>query len=151
MTRNQTELTYLRAGVQSASSVQLVIILYDLLIGALMSAIGAIDKNDIEERSRELKRAFLVLEQMECSLDMESGGDAAKNLARFYAALRSNILNAHAQESRSGLEKQIQLLFQVRSAWATVDRQSAANNPSALSSSQGSALEQPQLAANWTA
>ena len=151
MTRNQTELTYLRAGIQSASSVQLVIILYDLLIGALMGAITAIGKNDVEERSREVKRAFLVLEQMESSLDMESGGEAAQNLARFYAALRSNIMRGHAQASRTDFERQIQLIFQVRSAWEKVDGQEAPANSPKPSQPQEAEMERGQLAANWSA
>jgi flagellar protein FliS len=150
MTRNQTELTYRRAGIQSASSVQLVIILYDLLIGALLGAITAIGKNDIEERSREVKRAFLVLDHMESSLNMESGGDAAKNLARFYAALRSNIMKAHAQMSRPDFERQIQLIFQVRGAWQKVDGQQAPNN-SPKPSPPEEEMERGQLAANWSA
>jgi flagellar secretion chaperone FliS len=156
MTRNKTELTYLRAGIQSASSVQLVIILYDLLIGALMGAITAIGKNDVEERCREVKRAFLVLEQMDSSLNTESGGDASKNLARFYAALRSNIMKAHAQVSRPGFERQIQLVFQVRGAWEKVDSQQGPNNSPKPSNPQETQpqevdLERRELAANWTA
>ncbi len=152
MTRNQTELTYLRAGVQNASPVQLVIVLYDLLIAALTGAITAIAKNDIEERSREVKRAFLVLDHMETSLNMEAGGEAAKNLAGFYAALRSNIMAAHAQASRPLLEKQIQLLFQVRGAWAQVDRpDSAGASPASTSSQPESERERSHAAANWTA
>ncbi|MGB9199605.1 MAG: flagellar export chaperone FliS [Terriglobales bacterium] len=151
MTRNQTELTYLRAGVQSASSVQLVIILYDLLIGALTGAIAAIEKKDVEERSRELKRAFLVLEHMENSLDMETGSEAAKNLARFYATLRSNILKAHAQASRDGLEKQIQLLFQVRGAWAQVDKGAFTGNSPSPSPDPQEPETDRRLAVNWSA
>jgi len=151
MTRNQTELTYRRAGIQSASSVQLVIILYDLLIGALLGAITAMGKNDIEERSREVKRAFLVLEHMEASLNMENGGEAATNLARFYAALRSNIMRAHSQASRTDLERQIQLIFQVRSAWEKVDSQGAADNSPKSSQPEAEMMERSQLAANWSA
>lgn len=155
MTRNQTELTYRRAGIQSASSVQLVIILYDLLIGALMGAITAIGKNDVEERCREVKRAFLVLDQMDSSLNMESGGDASKNLARFYAALRSNTMKAHAQVSRPGFERQIQLVFQVRGAWEKVDSQGANTSPKPShpqeTQPKEAEMERRELAANWTA
>ena len=146
MTRNQTELTYLRAEVRNASPARLVIVLYDLLIGALTDAIDAIAKNDVEGRSRDLKRAFLVLEQMEASLDMESGGEAARNLARFYAALRSNIISAHAQASRTMLEQQIKLIFDVREAWAKVD---TLNGTSLTQQEAGTG--QAQAAASWSA
>jgi flagellar protein FliS len=151
MTRNGKELTYIRAGVQSASSVQLVIVLYDLLIGALMGAISAINENDIEGRSRELKRAFLILGHLEGSLDMESGGEAARNLARFYATLRSNIINAHARASREALERQIQLLLQVRGAWAEVDNKAPADASSASPSGEDLETDNKYVIANWTA
>lgn len=147
MTKNQTELTYLRAEVRNASPARLVIVLYDLLIGALTDAIDAIGRNDVEERSRDLKRAFLVLEQMEASLDMESGGEAARNLARFYAVLRSNIIAAHAQASRAMLENQIKLIFEVRGAWAQVDTPNSAGS----STQQEVGAQGAQAAASWSA
>jgi flagellar protein FliS len=157
MTRNQTELTYLRAGVQSASAVGLVIVLYDLLVGDLKAAIAAIEKRDVEERSRHLKHAFLVLERMEQSLDMENGGETATHLSRFYATLRSNIMSGHVKASADVLNHQIQLIFQVRSAWAQVDQRSPqaatpAGGASAFASqSCDSDGEQAYAAANWTA
>jgi len=146
MTKNKTQLTYLRAEVRNASPARLVIILYDLLIGALTDAIDAIGRNDVEERSRDLKRAFLVLEQMEASLDMESGGEAARNLARFYAVLRSNIIAAHAQANRAMLEHQIKLIFEVRGAWAQVDTPKPDG-----SSTQEAGAQRAQAAASWSA
>lgn len=74
MTKSQTELTYLRAAVESASAVGLVIVLYDLLIGDLRGAIAAIANRDVEERSKQLKHAFLVIERLEESLDLQNGG-----------------------------------------------------------------------------
>jgi flagellar secretion chaperone FliS len=157
MTRNKTELTYLRAAVQNASAIGLVIVLYDVLIGDLKGAITAIAKNDIEERSRELKHAFLVLQQLEGSLDMENGGEAATNLSRFYSTLRCNILDAHAKVSTELLSRQIQLLFEVRGAWAQVDKQGTPEPDSTISSTnpESTPLEaegtSAELAMNWSA
>ncbi|MFZ3264109.1 MAG: flagellar export chaperone FliS [Terriglobales bacterium] len=157
MTRNQTELTYLRAAVQSASAVGLVILLYDLLISDLRGAIAAIERRDIEARSKEIKHAFLVLQQMEDSLDLESGGEAAANLSRFYASLRCSILEAHAKISPEILNHQIQLLFQVRGAWTQVDKQSATAPDAAISPAapESGTLEPEEscsnLAMSWSA
>jgi flagellar protein FliS len=157
MTRNNTELTYLRAAVQNASAIGLVIVLYDVLIGDLRGAIAAIANNNIEERSKEVKHAFLVLQQLEGSLDMENGGEAAINLSRFYSVLRSNILKAHSQVSPELLNRQIQLLFDVRETWAQVDKREAPENISTAgpitpdSSASNSEQEQPALAGSWSA
>src|ERR1700690_1124928 len=156
MTRNNTELTYLRAAVQNASAIGLVIVLYDVLIGDLRGAIAAIANHDIEQRSKEVKHAFLVLQQLEGSLDMENGGEAATNLSRFYSTLRCNILDAHAKVSPEILNRQIQLVFEVRAAWAQADKQGTSEPESAIppnpeSAPLGSEERTGELAMNWSA
>jgi len=119
--RNTTELAYLRSAVQNASAVGLVVILYDLLISDLERAIAAMATGEIEKRTTEIKHAFLVLQQLEGSLQMEAGGEAAKNLSNFYAALRCKILEAQIKVSPEILKRQIELILSVRKAWQEVD------------------------------
>jgi flagellar protein FliS len=122
MKRTQTELAYLRAAVQDCSAVGLVIILYDQLIGDLKRTIAAMENLDVETRSAELKHGFLVLAQVQGSLDMENGGEAAKHLSRFYSAIRAAMMEAHLKVSPAILARQIELLFDVRQAWQQVDK-----------------------------
>jgi flagellar biosynthetic protein FliS len=128
MKKSQTELNYLRAAAQNATSAGLVIILYDLLVNDLEQAIAALADRDIERRTAEIKHSFLVLQQLEGSLDMENGGVAARNLAAFYSALRSKIFEAHLKASPEILKQQIEFVLDVRQAWHQVD---AANTKSA--------------------
>ncbi len=122
MKKSQTELSYLRSAAQNATATGLVIILYDLLINDLEQAVVALEDRDIERRSVEIKHALLVLQQLEGSLDMENGGEAAQTFARFYSALRSKIFEAHLKASPEILKKQIELIFDVRQAWQQTDR-----------------------------
>ena len=122
MKKSHTELTYLRAAAQNATSVGLVIILYDLLLHDLELAIVAFKAGDIEGRTREIKHSFLVLQQLEGSLDKENGAEAATNLAGFYSLLRSKVLEAHIKASPEILRQQIELVIEVRQAWQQVDK-----------------------------
>lgn len=122
MKKSQTELSYLRAAAQSATSVGLVIILYDLLLHDLELAIAALADRNIERRSAEIKHCFLVLQQLEGSLDQENSAEGAKHLAAFYRGLRCKILEAHIKASPEILRQQIALLVDVRSAWQLVDK-----------------------------
>ncbi len=122
MKKSQTELTYLRSAAQNATPTGLVIILYDLLIHDLEQAVAAIAERDIERRGEEIKHAFLVLQQLEGSLDMEKGGEAAKHLSRFYSVLRSKIFEAHLKASPEILKAQIELVLDVRQAWQQTDK-----------------------------
>ena len=121
MNWNETELSYRRAEIKSANSVRLVIVMLDMLVADLQRAIEAIHISDVEKRSAEIKHAFLVLQQLEGSLDMEKGGQAAKNFSFFYSVLRSKILEAHMKISAPMLQRQIEHILNVRSAWEQVD------------------------------
>lgn len=152
MTRTQTELTYLRASIESASSVDLVIILYDMLISDLRGALEALANSDIERRSRELKHAFLVLEQLEASVDMNSGAEAAPPLARFYSVLRANIMDGHIKASADILKRQIEALFEVRATWADVANRKAVTTTSPANQTEEShqSVAVPALAGSWS-
>jgi len=156
MKRNQTELAYLQAAVQNASPVGLVIILLDQLINDLKRAIAALESRDIEARSAELKHGFLVLAQLEGSLDMEKGGQAAINFSRFYSTVRVAMMKAHIKADPAILVSQIGLLLDVRQAWQQVD---TPNITSSAGSAAGNAPAQPPAAteepraagSDWTA
>src|SRR6185437_118579 len=121
MSWKETELSYRKAAIQNATSVGLVVIMYDMLAADLRRAIEAMNARDVEKRSAELKHAFLVLLQLEGSLDMEKGGQAARNLSRFYSVLRAKILEAHFKVNTEMLQRQIDLIVDVRSAWQQVN------------------------------
>jgi flagellar protein FliS len=122
MRKSATELTYLRAAAQNASPIGLVIVLYDLLVRDLKQAISAFASGDIERRTAEIKHSFLVLQQLEGSLDMENGGDAAKHLSAFYSTVRCKILEAQIKADPDILRRQIELVLDVRQAWQQVDK-----------------------------
>ena len=89
MKSSQTELSYRKSAIEGASSIGLIIALFDTLAGDLRRAAAAIRKNDIEERCKQLDHASLVLGQLESWVDLEKGGDSAQFLAQFYAYLRA--------------------------------------------------------------
>jgi flagellar secretion chaperone FliS len=160
MKKSQTELTYLRASAQNATSVGLVIILYDLLIHDLELAMAAFADRDIERRTAEIKHAFLVLQQLEGSLDKDNGAEAARHLSAFYSALRSKLLEAHIKASPEILKQQIALVVDVRQAWQQVDKPNLGSAPSSERVEAGEALERSMavgagsgdhVSSNWTA
>jgi flagellar secretion chaperone FliS len=159
MKKSQTELTYLRAAAQNATSVGLVIVLYDLLLHDLELTIDAFADRDIERRTKEIKHAFLVLQQLEGSLDRENGAEAATNLARFYSFLRSKILEAHIKASPEILRQQVELVIDVRQAWQQVDKPNLGPGYSAVEAAPSSQVAEFSMAAagnevssnTWTA
>lgn len=125
------ESSYRRAAVEGASSVSLVIMLYDRMLLDVQRAVTAIRRQDIEGRCAELKHALLILQQLEGSLDHEAGRDVAENLAKFYAYCRSQLMEAQLRNSPDILERLTARVLDVRSAWQQVDP--ARNNSMAAS------------------
>jgi flagellar protein FliS len=121
MKLTQTELSYRKSAIEGASSIGLIIALFDTLAGNLRRAAAAIRKSDIEKRCKELDHGSLVLGQLESWVDMDKGGDSAKSLSQFYAYLRATMMQASVTQSATLLDTQIDTILQVRSAWQKLD------------------------------
>ena len=119
MTNNARD--YLQVAVAGASPVGLVVLLYERLITDLTRALAAMEKGDTEARVAQINHAFLILGQLEGSLDSSQAPEAARTQARLYSVARAKILEAQLKSDRKLLEEQIVLFNDVRAAWEQVD------------------------------
>jgi flagellar protein FliS len=140
MKPNRTELAYQEAAVRNASSIELVVMLYDILARDLHGAIEALEAGNIELRSAKLKHGFLVLQQLEGTLNMEQGGELATN------RLRTQMMKGQIQQDPAVLRELMQLLFSVREAWmelngrlATSSQAKTQTDPAASTTTLGAA------------
>jgi flagellar secretion chaperone FliS len=121
MKLSETELSYRRSAIEGASTIGLMIALFDTMVGDLRRAAFALRKDDIESRCRELNHATVVLGQLNEWVDLENGGESAQTLSRFYAYLRAKMMEAAVTKSAKLLETQIDMILHVRSAWLKLD------------------------------
>ncbi len=112
--------------------VRLVVLLYDQLLRDLYRALDAFEKQDIPRRCDELDHALVVLAQLQGTLDLESGGEVAENLDRFYHLIREDLVRAGLDESPHLLHKQWQQILAVRSAWLEVEQQQTSPSPKSV-------------------
>jgi len=112
---------YLHAAVAGASPVGLVILLYERLIVDLTRALAAMETGKMEARVAALNHAYLILGQLQGSLDSGKAPEAARTQALFYSVARGKIFEAHLKSDGKVLEEQIALLNDVRAAWEQVD------------------------------
>ena len=103
--------------MQSASPVEVVIMLYDVLVRDMRRVIAAIRSGNIEDRVHQSNHAFDVLQQLECSLDLENGGSTAKDLSRFYSHVRAKVMEVQFRLNPAILEKQIEMVLELRQGW----------------------------------
>ena len=114
---------YQQAAVSSADSVQLVIMMHEMMIDDLRRCLSAIHARDIQRRTREAGHALMVLEQLQSSLNLEHGGEAVRTLDRVYAGARVELLRAQANKDPALLEQQIAIFSSLRDAWRKVGSQ----------------------------
>jgi len=145
--------SYREATVRGANPVRLIICLYEQAIEDLRRAVIAMEKGEIEVRTREINHALLVIAQLQGSLDMERGGEVARNLAKFYGVVRAGLVEAQLKQSATILERQISQLVTVHEAWLEVERATAKANPPASQPVSGPPENSPPLSvsAGWKA
>ncbi len=154
MNWGELELQYRKAALNSATPVGVIMMLYDQLVKDLRKAITAIEGTSPEECATAIKHALLVLQQLEGSLDHESGSDLVKWLVRFYSLLRTRVIEAQVQSSAQILNEQVSLILDVRGAWQQLESrdQVAAMSPShTASSSANFASSEDFRSTTWSA
>jgi flagellar protein FliS len=109
------------SAIENASPIGLMVVLFDTLAGDLRRAVAALNKNDIETRCKELNHAVLVIGQLDSWVDLEKGGESARNLTGFYAYIRAKMMEAAVTKSAKSLEAPIQMIQQVSTAWHKLD------------------------------
>ncbi len=113
--------SYREAAVRGASPIQLVVYLYEQAIEDLRRAILALEKGDIEARTRAINHALMIIAQLQGTIDDERGGEVAANLHRFYNLVRAGLVTAQFKQSAETLEQQMTQLSTVHEAWLQVE------------------------------
>jgi flagellar protein FliS len=127
--------------------------LYEQAIEDLRRALVALEKNDIETRTREINHALTVISQLQGTLNRERGGEVARNLEVFYNTIRTGLIEAQMQQSPKILQQQISHLTLVFEAWLEVDHITRGVPAQAVEPAPGAPLtpspETPPV--NWNA
>lgn len=115
---------YHQAAIESASSVQLIVALYDGLQRFLLQAAEACDAADVLARRYAARRAADIVIHLQACLRMDIGGEPAARLADFYTSVLADILRASAAASSKQFVDTAREVRNVRDAWhvATQDR-----------------------------
>lgn len=115
---------YQKGAVNGASPVQLVIMLYDGALRFMEAGKHAMLAKDLEKQNANLQRAQkIVMELMTC-LDMEKGGDIAKNLLALYSYALEQLVQANMKDETAGIERSMKIFSELRESWAEIERSS---------------------------
>ncbi len=125
MMRTPAEQKYLETSIATASKEDLIIKIFDALILSSQQAYEKLsrDRADIEGIHKALLRAQRACCLLMGSLDMEIGGDLAKNLFRVYEYWHHELVVTNMQKDMSRIERLLPDFKDYRSTWQIAVRQ----------------------------
>jgi len=103
-----------------ADKVELIQMLFDGLIDSLVTAKGHIQRGSIEDKNKSLVRAGRIVLGLQGALDMEKGGDLARNLYELYSYVTRRLVHVNARNDLDALQEVHTLLNEIRQAWRDV-------------------------------
>jgi flagellar protein FliS len=138
--------TYLESRVLSADPLELVGLLYQGAVGAVLDARHYLAEGKILERSRSINKAYGILVELMTTLDHERGGDISSRLASLYDYMQKRLLEANFKQTDAPLGEVLGLLTTISEGWAGIAK--PAEPPAAAANSWSQALP-PEPEANY--
>lgn len=135
---NQALTAYRETRVKTASQGTLIIMLYDEAIKQIGDAIANMGDGVLKQPSKIERTNACVLKSQEiitelmASLDMEAGGEIARNLLSLYTYFNQQLLEGNIEKDPDKLKFVKSMMEELRAAWAEVVKTTAV--PSTLQS-----------------
>ena len=117
---------YQEVSVSTATSVHLIVMLYDAAICSLEEARGHMERKDISGRANAINKCTSIISELQASLDIRRGGNIASSLNRLYAYMQTTLFRASLEQNPDLLVEVSGLLENLRSAWQQIDSGNAA-------------------------
>ena len=111
---------YLEAEVLGAAPVKLLHMLYRGALDAVAAARRHLAAGEIAPRSRQIQKAWDIVQELVQSLDREQGGKLAGQLAALYVYMQGRLMEANSQQADAPLAEVETLLGTLAEAWLSV-------------------------------
>ena len=118
--KRSAEQQYLETSIATASKEDLIVKIFDILVLASTQALEKLknQRDDIEGIHKTLLRAQRALALLMGSLDMEIGGEVARNLFRVYEFWHHELVMANMQKDPDRVERILPNFKDYRQMWA---------------------------------
>jgi flagellar secretion chaperone FliS len=105
-------------GVASASPQELIVMLYDGAIQSLRAAKIGIMNRQAAEKGKQISKAISIIDEgLRSALDVEAGGDIAKNLMDLYDYMSNRLMLANLKNDIKMIDEVAKLLIELKGAW----------------------------------
>ena len=120
---NKGYAAYQNTNKQPASQGHLVVLLYEAAVKNLKNAESLIDEenkikpSNMEKFGKFLQKAQAIITELQVSLDMEKGGEIAKNLMSLYIYFNQELISVNINHDKTKLEYIEQQMSELLKAW----------------------------------
>jgi len=112
---------YKKASVNTLDQTKLIIMLYDGAIKNASFAVEHMKSGQIEKVHDCLIKTKNIVTELMATLNMDRGGDIAKNLQSLYSYMFSQLIEANMNKKTEPVVFVIDLLKELRAAWTQIN------------------------------
>jgi len=113
---------YRRQSVTSASPLQLVVMLYDGALRFMEQSLAAMAAQELERQNDRLVRAQRIIAELIGTLDMEQGGEVAKNLLGLYTFAYNELVEGNLRDDADRIRNAIRVMSELRDGWMELEQ-----------------------------
>jgi flagellar protein FliS len=106
--------------LDDASPHQLIEMMLSGALERVASASGAMERNETAETGESIGKAISIVDSLRVTLDIEKGGEIAKNLGQLYDYITRRLLEASVSKQPELLAEVASLLKEIKAAWDQV-------------------------------
>jgi flagellar protein FliS len=115
---------YRKSSVGAASPLQLVIMLYDGALRFMEAGRHAMLRRDVYNQNENITKAQRIVGELIATLDMEQGGEVAKNLVALYTYVYEKLVEANLEDKPELVQECATIVSELRESWVELERQS---------------------------
>ncbi|MDD5092526.1 MAG: flagellar export chaperone FliS [Candidatus Wallbacteria bacterium] len=116
--------TYKKTRVQTVDEGKLLLMLYDGALQFLSEAEAGINGKNVEKAHNSIIKVQKIVTELMVSLNLELGGDIARNLQSLYVYVNRRLLAANVKKDREIIGEVREIISSLRNAFADIVKKS---------------------------
>jgi len=113
-------LAYQENRVMTQTPGRVVVMLYEGAVKFLKQAIREMEAGKYIEKGKSISRAVDIIQELNVTLNMEAGGEIAKNLRQLYAFMLDRLFQANIRKDAGMIRETIKVLEGLNESWKAV-------------------------------
>ena len=110
---------YKQNQINTASSEQLVLMLYDGARKFIKLAIKSLQDGDMQSAHHNLIRSQNIIAELMCGVNLEAG-EIAEKFFHFYQYMHSRLIKANLKKDSQYAQEVLEMIEELRGAWAQI-------------------------------